>query len=138
MEFYPADAPIPDELRADAFVLRPLRAVDNPLDYEAVMATQERLRLVSGGDWSRPGFTPEENRADLEGHEADFHARRGFTYTVLDPAGARCLGCVYVYPLARVLSGAGADDEAITRRRRGSGCDRRAWPRTWTGCCWRR
>ena len=113
MEFYPAHSSVPEELRTDAFVLRPLRASDNPLDYEAVMATQEPLRRTSGGDWPRPGFTPEENLADLEGHEADFHARRGFTYTVLDPAGARCLGCVYVYPLVRVLRGAGATDEMI-------------------------
>lgn len=113
--FYPAHGPLPEELRTDAFVLRPPRATDNPLDYEAVMATQESLRRLRDGDRPRPGFTPEENLADLEGHEADFRDRRGFTYTVLDPAGTRCLGCVYVYPLLRVLRGAGASDEVIAR-----------------------
>jgi RimJ/RimL family protein N-acetyltransferase len=115
MPFYPADAPIPEGLRAEEFVLRPLGPDDNALDYEAVMATQETLRLRGNGEWPRPGFTPEENRADLEEHEADFRARRGFTYTVLDPAGTRCLGCVYLYPLADSLRQEGADDETVAR-----------------------
>jgi hypothetical protein len=111
MPFHPADIPVPERLRTDAFVLRPLRAADNALDYEAVMATQERLRRSSEGEWPRPGFTPEENRADLERHEAGFQAGREFTYTVLDPTEARCLGCVYVYPLAQALRRLGAEDE---------------------------
>jgi hypothetical protein len=57
------------------------------------------LRQRTGGCWPRLGFTIEENLADLEGHEADFQARRGFTYTVMNPSETRCLGCVYVYPL---------------------------------------
>ena len=85
MTFYPDDAPVPNVLRGDEFVLRPLRATDVDLDYEAVMASQEALRRGSGGEWPRPDFTLEENLADLQGHEADFHARRGFTYTVMDP-----------------------------------------------------
>src|SRR5829696_6135794 len=111
MEFYPADTPVPEGLRTAEFLLRPLRPADNALDYEAVMATQETLRL--GGDWPRPDFTPEENRADLAGHEADFSARPGFTYTVLEPDETRCLGCVYIYPRDRVLQSLGADDAAI-------------------------
>jgi RimJ/RimL family protein N-acetyltransferase len=113
--FYPAHAPLPKELRTGAFVLRPLGAIDNALDYDAVMATQETLRRLGDGDWPRPGFTPEENLADLERHEADFRDRRGFTYTVLDPAGTRCLGCVYVYPLVRVLREAGVAGDEIAR-----------------------
>jgi RimJ/RimL family protein N-acetyltransferase len=115
VEFYSAHAPVPEQLRTDAFVLRPLRASDNSLDYEAVMATQEALRRLGEGDWPRPGFTPEENLADLERHEADFRDRRGFTYTVLDPEGTRCLGCVYVYPLVRALRGACVAGDEIAR-----------------------
>jgi hypothetical protein len=98
MTFYPDDAPVPTALRGDEFVLRPLRAADVDLDYEAVMASQEALRRGSDGQWPRPDFTLEENLADLQGHEADFQARRGFTYTVMDPSETRCLGCVYAYP----------------------------------------
>jgi len=111
MTFYPVDAPVPVELRTDAFLLRPLAATDVDLDFEAVMATQEFLRRASGGRWPRPDFTREENLTDLEGHEADFRARRGFTYTVLDPTQTRCLGCVYAYPPADESEGAVQDSE---------------------------
>ena len=98
MTFYPDDAPVPTSLCSHQYLLRPLRAAGVDLDYEAVMASQEALRRGSGGQWPSPGFTLEENLADLQGHEADFHARRGFTYTVMDPTETRCLGCVYAYP----------------------------------------
>jgi RimJ/RimL family protein N-acetyltransferase len=112
MTFYPEHAPVPTALRSDEFLLRPLRAADVDLDYEAVMATQEVLRRGSGGEWPRPGFTLEENLADLQGHEADFHARRGFTYTVMEPTESRCLGCVYAYPLEDDGDGRDRDHEA--------------------------
>src|SRR3954451_12047175 len=113
MTFYPDEAPVPAELHADEFLLRPLRAADVALDYEAVMATQEVLRRGSGGKWPRPDFTLEENLADLQGHEADFYARRGFTYTVMDPTETRCLGCVYVYPLEDDGDGRDRDHEGV-------------------------
>jgi hypothetical protein len=115
MTFYPGDAPVPTELRSDEFVLRPLRAADVDLDYEAVMASQEALRRGSGGEWPRPGFTLEENLADLQGHEADFHARRGFTYTVMDPTETRCLGCVYAYPFEDDADGRDRAGQAVVR-----------------------
>jgi hypothetical protein len=99
MTFYPDGAPVPAELCTNEFLLRPLRAADVDLDYEVVMASQEALRRDNGGRWPRPDFTLEEDLADLEGHEADFHARRGFTYTLMDPTETHCLGCVYAYPL---------------------------------------
>jgi hypothetical protein len=43
-------------------------------------------------------MTRDENRADLQRHADDFRARKGFTYTVLDPVGRDVIGCVYVYP----------------------------------------
>jgi hypothetical protein len=113
MTFYPDDALVPVELRTDEFFLRPLRAADVALDYEAVMATQESLRQRTAGRWPRPGFTIEENLADLEGHEADFQARRGFTYTVMNPNETRCLGCVYVYPLEDETDGKTGDSQAV-------------------------
>ena len=113
MMFYPDDAPVPAGLRSDELVLRPLRATDVELDYEAVMATQEDLRRGSGGAWPRPDFTLEENLADLQGHEADFLARRGFTYTVMDPTETRCLGCVYAYPPYDDGDGRDRDYEAL-------------------------
>jgi hypothetical protein len=40
----------------------------------------------------------EENHSDLVRHAADFEARKGFTFTVLDPADDHVIGCVYLYP----------------------------------------
>ena len=110
MPFYPEDAPVPAGLRTDEFVLRMLAATDVELDYDAVIASKDMLHLRSGGSWPREGFTLAENLADLQGHEADFHARRGFTYTIMDPGEMQCLGCLYIYPLrvdpvATVLDG---------------------------------
>lgn len=98
MSFSPNAAPVPVELRTADFLLRPLLAEDAALDFAAVMANQVALRQDNGEVWPRPDFTLAENRVDLQGHEADFLARRGFTYTVLDPSQRRCLGCVYIYP----------------------------------------
>jgi hypothetical protein len=39
----------------------------------------------------------EANHDDLAQHAADFAARRGFTFTVLD-ARDDVIGCVYIYP----------------------------------------
>lgn len=113
MTFYPDDAPVPTGPRCDEFLLRPLRASDVDLDYEAVMASQESLHRGSGGPWPRSDFTLEENLADLQGHEADFHARRGFTYTIMDPTETRCLGCVYAYPPRDDSDGRDRDYEAL-------------------------
>ena len=44
-------------------------------------------------------MTRDQNRADLQRHADDFRKRKGFTYTVLDPADRDVIGCVYIYPL---------------------------------------
>jgi len=48
-------------------------------------------------------MTLEENLGDLIRHAADFAARTGFTYTVLEPDldRATVIGCVYIYPSER-------------------------------------
>jgi len=43
-------------------------------------------------------MAPERNLSDLERHAADFAARAGFTFTVLDPADGDVIGCVYICP----------------------------------------
>lgn len=100
MTLVPAGFAVPGGLEHPQFHLRMLRGSDAEADYEAVMASQERLRAGSPHGWPRSGFTLEENRADLERHEAEFHAREAFAYTVLAPGEARVLGCVYINPSA--------------------------------------
>src|SRR5215472_10281469 len=101
--FYPSDVPVPEVLRTDKFLLRPLRATDVQLDYDAVISSRAQLLRSSGGTWPREGFTLEEDLADLERHEREHRERVAFTYTVLNPAETECLGCLYMNPLERIL-----------------------------------
>lgn len=102
MEFYPDQAPVPEETRTDRLWLRPLRATDVELDYDAVMSSKEHLRGWSGSRWPADDFTLAENLTDLQRHEREHEAREAFTFTVLDLSGARCLGCVYLMPVKPV------------------------------------
>lgn len=97
--FYPADAHVPAELRIEGFFIRMLTALDVDLDYDAVISNRDALLIGSGGRWPRDGFTRAENLADLQGHERDHAARSSFTYTVMNTAGTRCHGCIYINPL---------------------------------------
>ncbi len=112
MPYYPEGAPVPAGLRTDEFVLRMLAATDVALDYDAVMASSDILHLRSGGSWPRDGFSLAENLADLQEHEADFYARRGFTYTIMNPDETQCLGCLYIYPLGVILRRMGVNTSA--------------------------
>lgn len=99
MEFYPASVPVPEEKRTDRLLLRPLRASDAELDYDAVMSSAEQLRRWSQSSWPADDFTLAQNRADLQRHEREHHERKAFTFTVLNLQATRCLGCVYIMPL---------------------------------------
>ncbi len=90
--------PVPPELKTDEFALRPIVVDDTETDYAAVMETREHLRLWRQSTWPEDDFTVEANRQDLIDLEERHAAHRAFTYTVLDPDGTRCLGCVYVFP----------------------------------------
>jgi hypothetical protein len=81
-------------------VLRPLGSEHNERDHAAWSSSIDHIRATPGfaeRSWPHP-MSLEENLADLEAHARDFAERKGFTYTVLDPATDDVLGCVYVYP----------------------------------------
>jgi hypothetical protein len=99
-EFVPPDFDAPHSLETSEFVLEPLGPEHNELDYDAWTSSIEHIRTTpgfAGGSWPRE-MTRDENRADLQRHADDFRTRKGFTYTVLDPAGRDVIGCVYIYP----------------------------------------
>jgi hypothetical protein len=102
---------VPDSLTGAHFLLRPLRTTDVELDYEAVMSSREMLRGWSQSSWPADDFTLEGNLADLDRHQREHQAGEAYTYTVLNPAGDRCLGCVYVNPLAKELIESGICSE---------------------------
>ena len=99
MTLHPAAAAVPLGRRSDRVVLRPLRATDARTDYDAVMSSPAMLRRWSQSDWPADDFTLAENLEDLRRHEREHEEGVAFTFTVLDPAESRCLGCVYLQPL---------------------------------------
>ena len=90
---------IPGGLKTGEFFLRPIRATDAARDFEAVMETRADLRVWEQSSWPADDFTVEANRQDLADLERRHVERRAFTYTVLDPGGTECLGCVYIFPI---------------------------------------
>lgn len=101
--FYLANAHVPETLKTNEFLVRPLRATDVELDYDAVISSRAELWLRSGGSWPREGFTLEENLVDLVQHEREHLERSAFTFTVMNPLETECLGCIYIDPLASML-----------------------------------
>jgi RimJ/RimL family protein N-acetyltransferase len=112
MVLHTANTSVPETRRSERLLLRPLRTTDVELDYAAVMASAERLRLWSDSDWPADDFTLEGNLADLQMHQDDFAAGKGYTYTVLSPDGSRCLGCVYLYDAQEPMLGACLEPQA--------------------------
>ena len=98
---------VPSMLLKATFQLRPLRTTDVELDFEAVMASRAMLRRWSDSSWPADDFTLDGNLADLAFHQREHEAGEAYTYTVMNLAGDRCLGCVYINPLAPELIRAG-------------------------------
>lgn len=103
MAFNDDDFRAPAELRTSEFLLRPIQGSDTALDHEAVMASKAYLRPWEGTGWPADNFTVEDNRADVVKLERWHAAGERFTYTVLNPTGTQCLGCVYIAPTGALL-----------------------------------
>lgn len=104
--FVPEHFAAPTSLATERFVLEPLGPQHNESDHAAWTSSIAHVRATPGfrdGSWPPvEAMSLEDNRTDLVRHAADFEARRGFTFTVLDPDGAEVIGCVYLYPSASV------------------------------------
>lgn len=97
MPLRPSPRHVPEVLTTSRFALRPLRVDDVEADYAAVMDSRVALRSWEGGDWPADDFTLAQNRVDLERHEREHEAGDAYTFTMLAPDGATCLGCVYLF-----------------------------------------
>ncbi|MPY30272.1 N-acetyltransferase [Streptomyces adustus] len=100
--FVPEDFVVPADLTTPRFRLEPLDPRHNAADHAAWTGSIDHIRATPGfRDWGWPpvdGMSLEANLADLRRHADDFARRRGFTYTVIEPAGGEVIGCVYIYP----------------------------------------
>jgi hypothetical protein len=101
-QFVPTDFEPPTTLVSDRFRLEPLGPQHNEADHAAWTSSIAHVRSTPGfpdGNWPPPeGMSLDENLDDLRRHAADFEARRGFTFTVLEPVTGDVIGCVYLYP----------------------------------------
>lgn len=100
--FVPVDFEPPTSLVTPDFRLEPLGPEHNDSDLAAWSSSIGHIRSTPGypdGRWPPlSGMSLEDNLGDLARHAADFTARRGFTFTVLDPDHDTVIGCVYLYP----------------------------------------
>jgi hypothetical protein len=115
--FVPAGFDVPRGLVAADFVLEPLGPQHNDSDYAAWTSSIDHIRATPGfaeGSWPHE-MTSAENLGDLERHAADFAARTGFTYTVLDPVDRTVIGCVYIYPPRASVAGSDASVHSWVR-----------------------
>ncbi|MDX1414203.1 MAG: hypothetical protein R3293_08425 [Candidatus Promineifilaceae bacterium] len=104
MSFYPIGRRLPAGLQAAKWQLQPLTPGHVAIDYEAVMASREMLNLWSGSSWPTVNFTLDDNLDDLQWHHREHQERIAFTFTLLDPPGRRCLGCLYIRSISELLA----------------------------------
>jgi RimJ/RimL family protein N-acetyltransferase len=109
MIFNNPSASIPQELRTDWFIARPLTEEYAEIDYEAYMASPNVIPVHGAGRWQVEGFTLEENRRLVADHTTDHATHRRFAFILLSPDETRSVGCVYFNPLQEFL------DRAITK-----------------------
>ena len=88
MQFYPADASVPTDLRTRDLQLRVLRPEHVERDYDAFMSSRERLLLWSGGNWPAADYTVERNLKDMHGHEDAYNVRMAWGEEADLPAGS--------------------------------------------------
>lgn len=100
--FVPDDFDPPTALVTGDFRLEPLGPQHNEADLAAWTSSIAHIRSTPGfydGSWPPvEGMSAEQNLDDLTRHAADFEARTGFTFTVLDPRDGDVIGCLYLYP----------------------------------------
>lgn len=102
--FVPSGFEPPTSLVSEQFRLEPLGPQHNRADLAAWTSSIDHIRATPGypdGSWPPPeGMSLDRNLRDLRRHAADFTARKGFTFTVLDPTDGDVIGCLYLYPSA--------------------------------------
>ncbi len=101
-DFIPKDFVIPEKLETDKFFLRMLSVDDVELDYDAVMTSISHLQKTKpfgpNSNFPPKDLTIEEDCASIKIHEKEIQNRDSFAFVVMNPAGTKSLGCVYIYP----------------------------------------
>ncbi|MEM7330682.1 MAG: hypothetical protein AAF490_01230 [Chloroflexota bacterium] len=101
--FYPSPKRLPKRLETADFTITPLLPAHVGLDHAALMDSIQLLRSWSGSPWPMDDFSIEDNMKDMHWHSEEHEERIAFTFTVLNPAEAYCLGCIYIKPIVEAL-----------------------------------
>ena len=98
LRFVPDDFQVPLGYVWPRGALVPLSGALAAADFAAVSSSAERIRHVFGptNGWPAAAVTQDENLADICRHEAEFAARLGFTYGILDRDSHAYIGCLYI------------------------------------------
>jgi len=98
--FVPVGFEPPTSLVTESLRLEPLGPQHNESDHAAWTSSIAHIRSTPGypdGGWPpADGMSLAENLTDLTRHAADFEARKGFTFTVLDRSVDDVIGCMAV------------------------------------------
>lgn len=94
----PPDFSPPQLYLGEGFRIVILNSDLQDLDYKSVMESKHMLGDIFLGAWPDDVTSPEANLRHINEHYEDFLNRTGFTYSVLNPEGNECLGCIYIYP----------------------------------------
>jgi hypothetical protein len=104
--------PVPERHAGGGLVLARLTEAHAARDHAALMASVAYLRRWSDSDWPAEDFSVAEDREELGWHDEEHEARVAFTYSVLDAAERRVLGCLYLRPLRDMLLTRGVEPPA--------------------------
>ena len=105
--------PDPDRLDHELLTAVPFGPALVDLDLDAYLASPRVIATHSDGRWPIEGFTRAEALPLATYHEEEHRARRSFTYRLLDPAGQRSLGCLYLNPLRDYLTRVDAGEQTL-------------------------
>ena len=95
----PGDFAVPAGLATELFVLEPLDFRHNESDYAAWTSSIAHIKATpgfGGRTWLDLDLSLADNAADIGKHVTQFADRTRFAYTVLDPASAEVIGCLYI------------------------------------------
>ncbi|MDA1263568.1 MAG: GNAT family N-acetyltransferase [Planctomycetota bacterium] len=90
----------PRLIKTERVRLEPLAPAHNQRDYDAAQGSREHLQTtMQWGGWPSAEMTAADNLGDLERHFGEFERREAYAFTVLDPSGDPCVGCIYLNPV---------------------------------------
>ena len=99
MPLVPDDFDVPERLEGEGFILRPLSVHDVIKDFDAVMASKDKLTSPNEANSGWPhNLTIMQNLIDLAWHHKEFQNRTSFAFTVIRPDESEIIGCLYIYP----------------------------------------